>query len=379
VLNGMVLKSVQPSEDLGPGKTIGRTRIQDVAQAAGVSITSVSNYLNNRHQRLGADARARIAQAISDLGFRPNQAAQQLKTGKKSVIGLVAPSIVNPFNGGMVFAIEQAAFRSGYGVYLCNTMRDRRIERRFMENLGASNVTDLITVAPILSRRGAGPVVRDNLSIVAVDASRADMGLPRVDTINVDHEAAIELAVDHLYELGHRHIAYVTDPIITYSRAMRRSGFDRSMARRDLDASAVLTVERTQDIADLNMVEAGKLAAAQLLSLAKRPTAVVAFNDMIALGLMTELRVAGVSVPKDLSLVGVDDIWTGQLFSPALTSIRQPIEAMAEAAVERIVNPVNSQIGAGSDTTFQPALIVRDTTATVPRNVRQGKRGMQPA
>jgi Periplasmic binding protein-like domain len=119
---------------------------------------------------------------------------------------------------------------------------------------------------------------------------------------------------------------------------------------------SVLTVERTQDIADLNMVEAGKLAAAQLLSLAQRPTAVVAFNDMIALGLMTELRVAGVSVPKDLSLVGVDDIWAGQLFSPALTSIRQPIEAMAEAAVERIVNPVNSQIGAGSDTTFQPAL-----------------------
>ncbi len=367
-------KSARVSDVQGAWEPGGRVRIQDVALAACVSVSSVSNYLNDRHHKLGPETRGKIAQAIASLGFRPNQAAQQLKTGRRKVIAVLAPSIVNPFNGGLVLAIEQAAFRSGYAVHLCNTLRDARLEKRFLDNLDGSGVTDLITVAPLLTRRGPYPAGRDELFIVAVDASRADMGLPRVNTINVDHEAAIALAIEHLYELGHRRIVYVTDPIITFSRAMRLSGFRKATQRHDLGDESVITVERDPDIADINMVEVGRHATPQIIALSPRPTAIMAFNDMIALGLLTGLRAAGFSVPKDFSLVGIDDIWAGHVSSPALTSIRQPLEAMAVAAVDCIVNAVKSQVGAGSDTVFQPALIVRETTAKPPRDLSQSVR-----
>jgi DNA-binding LacI/PurR family transcriptional regulator len=265
----------------------------------------------------------------------------------------------------MVFAIEQAAFRSGYGVYLCNSMRDARLEKQFLDNLVGSGVSDLITVAPLLSRKGPYHAGNDDLSIVAIDASRAEMGLSRVETINVDHEAAIDLAVDHLYERGHRSIAYVTDPVITFSRASRLGGYRSAMARHGLIDASIVASERATDVADVYMVDVGKDAAEQVAAAHPRPTAVVAFNDMIALGLITGLRRLGISVPLDISVIGIDDIWAGQIFSPSLTSVRQPIESMASAAVDRIVMPDKTQIGGGSDTKFQPALIIRETTATV--------------
>ncbi len=355
-----------PSDTQVMSPRFGRARIQDVAQAAGVSTSSVSNFLNDRHQKLGIETRRRIEGAIKDLDFKPNQAAQQLKTGRTNVVALLVPSVINPFIAGLVFAIEQAAFRSALGVHICNTRRNADIERRFLDTLKGNGIADLITVGPLLKSRMPHGVGEEGRSVVAIDASRADMGLPCVDTVNLDHEAAIAMAIGHLHGLGHRRIAYVTDPVITFSRAMRLLGFQKAMRQLGLDGEAVITVDREPDIADINMVEVGRFAATCVVALEPRPTALIAFNDMIALGLQTGLRAASLSVPNDLSIIGIDDIWAGQLSSPALTSVRQPIEAMADAAMERILSPRKPRIGAGSDITFQPELIIRQTTA-VPR------------
>ncbi len=340
-----------------------RATIQDVAKAAGVSNTSVSNYMNGRLERLGLETRARIADAVGRLGFKPNQAARQLKTGKTKGIALVVPSIVNPFNGQLVFAIEQAAVKAGYAVHLCNTMRDNAVEKRFLENLVGLGVSDLITIAPLSARKGFYRPQSD-FSVVAIDADRSDLRLPRLDTINFNHEVAIDLAVEHLYELGHRRIAYVTDPMITYSRRKRLAGFKAAMANRGLQGDLVVLLDAdhgARDIADAEMLEVGRSAAPEVLKLRPRPTAVVAFNDMIALGLLASFRQAGLSVPGDLSLVGIDDVWVSQLSYPALTTVRQPIEAMGAAAVDRIINHLAGAVGGGSDTLFLPELTVRET------------------
>lgn len=358
------------SSEMSSENVTERVTIQDVAKAAGVSNSSVSNYMNDRLHRLGPETRNRIADTIARLGFKPNQAARQLKTGKTRGIALVVPSIVNPFNGQLVFAIEQAAVRAGYGVHLCNTMRDANVEKRFLENLVGIGVADLITVAPLNTRRGYYAAQSD-LSVVAVDASRTDLRLPRVDTINLDHEAAIALAVEHLFELGHTRISYVTDPLITHSRVARLSGFRKAMVSHGLEMDLIVILDKdhgARDIADAEMVDVGRHAAAEVLKLQPRPSAVIAFNDMIALGLMASFRQAGLSVPGDISLVGIDDVWVSQLSYPGLTSVRQPIEAMGAAAVDRIINPSGAPIGPGSDTLFAPELIVRGTTGRPPRS-----------
>jgi DNA-binding LacI/PurR family transcriptional regulator len=357
--------NVMPPKRGSPADGADRVTIQDVAKAAGISVSSVSNYMNNRFHRLGTETRTRIATAIAELDFRPNQAARQLKTGKARVIALVVPSIVNPFNGQMVFSIEQAAVKAGYRVHLCNTMRDPKLEKEFLDNLAAVGVADLITIAPLNTRRGYYSAWSD-LSIVAVDANRLDLKLARLDTVNLDHEAAIGMAVEHLFALGHRRIAYVTDPLITHSRVMRLSGFKKAMKDRELDDSQAVVLERHQsalDIADAQMVEVGRDAASDVAALSPRPTAIIAFNDMIALGLLATFRSAGIAVPKDMSIIGVDDAWISQLSFPALTTIRQPIEAMAAAAVESVLKPSAAPTSAGSDTIFLPELVIRDTCA----------------
>lgn len=343
-------------------KSPERMTIREVAMAAGVSNSSVSNYMNERLDRLGPEARARIGDAIKRLDFQPNQAARQLKTGKTRGIALVVPSIVNPFSGELVLLIEQAAVKAGYGVHLCNTMRDPEVETEFLDKLLGIGVRDLITVSPLNTTCGAFYSMRDNLSVVTLDASRDDMKLPQLSTVNLDHEAAIRLAVEHLCGLGHRRIVYVTDPLITHSRVTRFAGFKKAMGAQGLAEGAVVMLEGggvVADMADTQMVYVGRRAAARIAALVPRPTAVIAFNDMIALGLLASFRTSGISVPDEVSLVGIDDIWISQILSPGLTSVRQPIEAMATAAVSHIVSPD----GAGSDTVFLPELVVRDTCA----------------
>ena len=347
----------------GRGQGPARVTIQDVAAAAGVSNSSVSNYMNNRFERLGAEARERISDAIATLGFRPNQAARQLKTGKIEALALVVPSVVNPFNSQLVFAVEQAAVKAGYTVHLCNTMRDPVVEKRFLENLVGIGVSDLIVMAPLNTRRGPYHVAGDSLSVVAIDANRRDMRLDQVTTVNIDHEEAVELAVEHLYGLGHRRIAFVTDSLITHSRVMRLAGFKAAMLSRDLSAPVIILARdgRSLDIADADMASLGDLIVSDLMELDPHPTAVVAFNDMIAIGFMASLRAMGLSVPADLSLVGIDDVWVSQISYPPLTTVRQPLAAMAEAAVNRITSRVESD--SSIDLVFHTELIVRNTCA----------------
>lgn len=338
-----------------------RVTIQDVARAAGVSGSSVSNYMNRHFERLGDETQQRIKEAIAQLNFRPNRVARQLKTGRTDAIALIVPSVVNPYCGELVLAIEQEASRAGYGVHMCNTMRSSAIETDFLDRLADIGVRRIITVSPMNSTCGLYYGSREDVSIVAIDASRDDFNLPGLRTVNLDHQAAMDMAVAHLRGLGHERIAYVMDSLITHSRVDRMKGFVAAVERYDIRASDIVMVENRErgvDIADLHMVDAGRRAAADVIALAPRPTAVVAFNDMIAHGLMAGLRTAGVSVPSDISLIGVDDIWMNEAASPGLTSIRHPIAEMAKATI-RHLSPAASD---PDDYVLLPSLVVRQTT-----------------
>ncbi len=347
------------------GLTPPRVTIQDVARAAGVSGSSVSNYMNRHFERLGEDARLRIKEAIAELNFRPNRVARQLKTGRTDAIALIVPSVVNPYSGELVLAIEQEASKAGYGVHMCNTMRSSVIETDFLNRLADIGVRRLITISPMNSTCGDYYAAREDVSIVAIDASRDDFDSPGLRTVNLDHRAAMDMAVGHLFDLGHDRIAYVTDSLITHSRVDRMKGFELAVLRYGIRASDIVMVEnreRVVDIADLHMVDAGRRAAVEVAALSPRPTAVVAFNDMIAHGLMAGFRSAGIAVPSDISLIGVDDIWMNEAASPGLTSIRHPVAEMAKATIGHLSPSADDP----ADTVLLPSLVIRQTTKQPP-------------
>lgn len=345
-------------EDQAPKITI-----KEVAEAAAVSRSSVSNYLNQRFANMGVDTRQRIAEAIEQLGYRPNSAARQLKTGKVPMFGLLIPTVINPFFGELALAIEQAATQFNHRVLLCNTMREANRELEFEEEMLSHGIRGIITVSPIVGRRQPVPA---DLSVVAIDAKRSDIGASSVDLVNIDNEAATRMAVEHLAGLGHHRIAYITDKSFTFARAARLKGFRSVVGELGLADCPIIEEtmeEKAISYSDIELFEVGRRAAVRLLALSPRPTAIVALNDMIAVGILSELRQNGVSVPDDISIVGVDDVVLSRLTTPSLTTVRQPLEQIAQTAVDRLISRISASARPSAEVVFQPELIVRQSSS----------------
>ncbi len=342
--------------------------IQEVARAAGVSAATVSNYLNDRAGRVGAAAAERIAAAIAALDYRPNGVARQLKTGRTPMIGLLVPTVSNPFFAELAVAIERAARLRGWGMLLCNTLRESAVERDALDRLASFGVRGLVT-ASALDDSLTWLLARERRAhVVAVDVRQEDVGNALVDVVSLDNAGAAAAAVDHLVDLGHRHLAHVTAPGDARSRVHRRDGFLAAAARHGLPPPPVLVGEaprRDVTFADTDLLELGRATARRLVELRPRPTAVLALNDMTAIGLMRGLGELDHSVPEDVSVVGIDDILLGRLLTPALTTVRQPTEAMAAAAVTILLSRLEGDEAPPNETIFAPEVVRRQSTGAI--------------
>ncbi|WP_029356910.1 LacI family DNA-binding transcriptional regulator [Bosea sp. 117] len=341
--------------------------IQDVARAASVSTASVSNFLNGRHDRMRPETRDRILSVIKDLDYKPSGVARQLKSGQAPMIGLLVPTVANPFFGELAVAVERSAQAQGFHVLLCNTLRDLKREREFANELVAYGVRGLISASALTDLDEVNSLIRRGVSLVFFDVQSLDVGGMGVDVVTLDNAGASRLAVNHLVGLGHRRIAYVTAPTGTISRSARLRGYREEIRANALDFELVVIEEaRKRDGAygDTDLAELGRRAATRIATSTPRPTAVVAMNDMIALGLISGLRDAGLNVPHDISIVGIDDINVASLLSPSLTTIRQPFAEMAEAAVGGLKKRMALPTQSGSEHVFAPELIVRASTAS---------------
>lgn len=338
--------------------------IQDVARAAGVSPASISNYLNGRQDRMRAETRTRIQQAIETLGYKPNAAARQLKTGQSPMIGLLVPTVSNPFFGELAVAVERAAQKVDLHVILCNTLRDPAREQQFAEELMAYGVRGLITASTLSDSEQAGELATKTagrgIVRVAFDA------LSDCDAVTLDNQAASAMAVSYLASLGHRRIAYATGPTGTFNRAARFEGFKAEVGRLGLNEAVVLVEETPRSdsvFGDTDLPELGRRIARRIAAASTRPTAVLAVNDMTALGILAELRLLGLRVPEDVSVVGIDDIGLTTLLHPALTTIRQPLARMAEVAINQLGLRLAGELGPAVRAIFPPELIIRASCA----------------
>lgn len=342
-------------------KKNGPATLGDVARRAGVSVGTVSNIFNGRESRMRPETLARVQQAIKDLGFRPNLSARRLKTGHMPMIGLLVPSIANPFFGTLARWVEDAASQRGYGVLLCNTQRSADREQEYAQAFMAQGVQGVILGSSLQAQEHLVPLIEGGLAVVSFDRTAQHGELP-MDYVSLDNHRAGAIAAEHLLALGHEDIVYVSAPLRSVNRNARLEGA-REACTRAGKRFEVHIGDVTAGTADMEMAELGRLAAIALHAKGCTATGYVAMNDMLALGLTAGLRQSGRDVPKDLSIVGIDDLFLGQYITPALSTVRQPMEQMASAAVGRVLERMKNPGEAPHELVFVPELVVRESTA----------------
>jgi DNA-binding LacI/PurR family transcriptional regulator len=335
----------------GPGGAPRRPRLADVAERAGVSTASVSLVLRDAPGP-SAETRERVRQAAAELGYRPDRTASLLARKQRSLLG-VTLVIGSAYHAELVEELHVAAERRGYDLVL-SAMTRSRSERDAIETLQDFRCDALVLLGSNASATELAELARHAPVVVVGRRVRA----AGVDTVRVAEDQGVEAALAHLVQLGHRKIAYVDGgpgPVA----ADRRRGYSRSMRRHGLgDLERILP----GDSAD-----AGGRAAAQLLGERLPCTAVIAYNDATAIGLLDVLTRAGVDVPEALSVVGYDDSTLSRLAHVDLTTVSQDPQRQAEHAIAAAVGRLEGGSGGSHDFVLAPRLVVRGTTGAAPR------------
>ncbi|NEE01921.1 LacI family DNA-binding transcriptional regulator [Phytoactinopolyspora halotolerans] len=339
--------------------------IQHVAQAAGVSPTTVSNLLNGRANQMLPETRQRVEAAIERLGYRPNRAARHLRTGRSRTVGLVVPSVGNPFWGTFARYLEAAALTEGYNVLLCNSERDPDRERRYVEELWSDGVQGVVLCSSLPSLEHVMPLMDRGLQIVAFDRAAQANDADSLVSISIDNAVGSQLATTHLTSLGHRRLAFVSGALGSINRKERYRGFTAALEQAGLSTENTLWPGASgEQFGDVETAELGRRAARELLATDDPPTGIVAINDMCALGVCRGVRDAGLEVAKDVSVVGFDDIVLADLYDPPLTTVRQPMPEMAKAAIAELKSRVEGPgTGQGRSLLLRPELVVRQSSA----------------
>lgn len=328
----------------------GKT-IRDVADAAGVSVGTVSHVVSGaRHVRPAT--RDRVNAAIAELGFRPNRIARSLTRSRTSTIGMVIPDVANPFFAELIRGASDALEASNYVVVFGNSDNLATKERRYLVEFLERRVDGMI-IAPATNADAVQ--IRDlgeQLPVVLVD--RVTPGWVG-DLVVGDDQAGMALVVDHLIGQGHERIALINGEQELSTARERRRGFELALGARDLTAGAVS--------AGSFSIKSGREQAMAMLSTEARPTAICAANDLLALGGLQAAHELGLSVPNQVSVTGYDDIAYAQLAFPRLTSVSQPAHAIGAAAARLLIERLRDPGGARQEVVIRPSLVLRDSTA----------------
>jgi LacI family transcriptional regulator len=310
------------------------------------------------NQVASVDARLakRVWKAVAELGYYPNRQARALVSGKSRVFGLIVSEITNPFFPEIVETFETLAVEQNYEILLTSTIHDpKRMElavRRMIE--GRVDGVAILTFGmedELLER-----LRFRNLPLVFIDVGPK---APRVSNIRVDYAHGIRQAVQHLAAIKHERIGFVAGPLRLRSAAVRRSAFEQAMVE------IALPIEPRFIVSGDHSLEGGKRALQALYRLREQPTALVCSNDMTAIGVMRQAFELGIAVPKDLSVIGFDDIRMADFVIPPLTTIKMSQTELARLAFKALLSEVRRDVPIpnGTEYLLQTNLVLRKSTA----------------
>ncbi len=329
--------------------------IRDVARQAGVSVATVSHVINGTHY-VSPELHQRVLDAIEALSYRPNRLARALSRKAVPLLALVVPDISNPFWSCVARAVQDVTDRHDYSVIVCSTDGLLQREIRFLQSLSGW-ISGLILHPYHVTHKHVNPYMGEGVAVVILGDFLVAHEQPSTwDHVRGDNEGGSQAAVEHLIALGHRRIAFIQGPAGTPSSARRLAGFRRALERAGLPLAEELLIP-----GDYTR-EAGRAGIARLLAMADPPSAVFCANDLIALGALEAAQQHGCQVPRDLSIVGFDDIDEAAGTRPPLTTIRQPPQRLGTVAAETLLERLNGR-QEPRHTLLEFSLVVRESTA----------------
>jgi LacI family transcriptional regulator len=328
--------------------------LREVARVANVHPSTVSRALNDETRPLvNPETAERVIQVATELGYRPNRIARGLKTSRSHTIGVLIPDITNPLFPPILRGIEDRLDEAGYTSLIVNTDNDPERERIYIDAMRARQVDGFISATARLDRELLLELA--DTPLVLVNRSLEDQSVPAV---TVDDGKGIRLAVEHVVGLGHERIGHLAGPQDLSTGHRRHLGFTEAIRVAGLQASA----EHIR-FADLFTEEEGASACAALLDAAPDLTAIVAANDLLALGCYDTLAARGLLCPDEISIVGFNDMPFVDRLLPPLTSVRIPQREIGKVAAELLLERLGGGSAAVTETLLEPTLVVRGSTA----------------
>lgn len=334
--------------------------MKQIAELAGVSLGTVSHVLNGT-VNVREPLRKRVLDAIQATGYQPSQLARGLRKDKTNILAMIIPDILNPFFPGVVRGAEDVAFANGYRLVLCNTDNDHEKEVSHLRALQSYLPSGLIVIPSDFSELAAetDSFRKAGTAVVCIDR------LPRNwegDSVTINNAEGSFNATSYLIDLGHRHLAAITGPLHLTNSQDRLKGFKRALRRAGLDAGPGYLQETTFDRTG------GYSKAKILLRMVPRPTAIMACNDMIALGALMAIREEGLRCPEDISIVGFDGLDLTEMTTPQLTSVYQSPYQLGAAAAQLALDRVAEKTSPVRRILLKTELKIRESVAPPPKS-----------
>jgi LacI family transcriptional regulator len=336
--------------------------MRDVATQSGFSPATVSIVLNNAPlaRYIAPATKKRIEEVARKLGYRPNAMARFLRSKRTHSVGVLFSDITDPFCTLVMRGIENTLYQASYVSIFADAHNQRSRFERYLEMLLERHVEALIVVANWLFV---------DIQLLA-DLSKRNIPAATICcSVMVDNEAGARLALEHLYQLGHRKIAFIRGPKMLIDSGPRWRGIQKFAQSAGLEIDPALIQQLPESLDPNSSFESGFRFAEELLQRKKRFTAVAAFDDLAALGAIRALTKAGIKVPEQCSVTGFDDVALSSLSAPSLTTVRQPMEAMGELAVNIVMEGVNASLEKREwnivSHKMNPELVIRESTRAV--------------
>ncbi len=324
--------------------------IKDVSKLAGVSVATVSRYLN-KNGYVSKESAATISEVIDKLNYRPNNIARSLAGMKTATIGLMVPDILNPFFPELARSIEDAANEYGYTVVLCNTDNDSLKEQKYIDTLLQKQVDGIIISSYTIEPEHLNGLQKQSIPVVLMDNVFSN---DFVVSLTVENRRGGELAVEHLLTQGCSKIAHICGPLTITSSRERTAGFEDASRRTDWFTPSLI------GYSDFT-VNGGYITMKELLTLHPNLDGVFASNDLMAAGALKALHEAGKRVPRDVKVIGFDGIGL-EMMTPELSTIAQPIYELGKTAMDSLVRLIRKEPDIVTDRVFPVSLIAKQST-----------------